>query len=154
MSTGTQTRGQLVSRYDRLKRRVQTVKLPQGLFLDILDVTRATLDMFPITAGQPSTGLELPSSEDVESFITDLLPSPAAVLTESFYQAHLFAVACLYEAPELYECFPGIESVMESLGFSAEEYSNKSIRTHVWLAELLGCDKDTIMAAVGMYKSS
>ena len=69
MRTGTQTRGQLVTRYDRLKRRVETVKLPDGLFLEILNVTRTTLEMFPIVAGHASTGIELLSSEDVESFM-------------------------------------------------------------------------------------
>ena len=47
-----------------------------------------------------------------ESFLLDLLLSPAYVLTGSFYQAPLVSAACLYEAAELYGCFPGIETVM------------------------------------------
>lgn len=75
MSTGSTTRGQLAAHYDCIKRRLDTVKLRNGLQMNLLGVAKAALEMFPIDASFPTT--TLPDPDEVAELITSLLPSPS-----------------------------------------------------------------------------
>lgn len=80
MSTGTTTGGQLASHYDRIKRGVDTVKIENGLQTDLVGVSKAVLEMFPIDQSSPTT--KLPDLDEIAEHMQSVLPFPEKVLTD------------------------------------------------------------------------
>ena len=152
MSSTTQSRGQMVARYDRLKKRVELVKVSDAVSTALVDMAKTTLEMFPVTA--TSTVATLSSAwDDVESFMKSISPSPSEIFTEDFFKNPLFPVVALHDIAALYGCPPTEDLMMDSLGLPSQDKGNKSIKTHVWFADFLECDKETIVEIVQSYKS-
>ena len=153
MSSGTTTRAQVSAHYDRLKRRVETVIPREDLLKELVDVAKAVLDMFPID-GSASASTAMPDPEEVEEFMQSLLPSPVDVFTDSFFRAPLFALVSLYKVADLYGCVAPQYPLYGHLELTDVERANKNIAAHVWFADFLGCDGETILACLARYKDS
>ena len=103
MSSGTTTRGQLSAHYDRLKRRVETVTLREGLLKELVGVAKDVLDMYPID-GSASASATMPDPDEVEECMQSLLPSPVEVFTNAFFRSPLFALVTLFKIADFYGC--------------------------------------------------
>ena len=153
MSSGTTTRGQLFAHYDRLKRRVDTVTVRDDLLTELVGVAKAVLDMYQIESSD-SASTAIPDHDEVAEFMQSLLPSPVEVLTDSFFRSPLFALVSLFKVADLYGCFAPQDPIYYHLELSHSERNNKNIAAHVWFADFLGCDSETILASVARYKES
>ena len=153
MSSNTQTRGQIVARYERLKKRMEIVKVSDDMSKSLIGVAKTTIEMFPVTATAPATTVSMPSWDDAEAFMKSLAPSPSEVFTEDFFKRPLFPVVTLHDVAKFYGCPPIPEVIIESLGLSPQERENKNIKIHIWFADFLECDRDMILDVVRSYKS-
>ena len=151
MSCGTTTRGQLATHYERLRKRVNNVTLPDGLQKDLVSVAKAALDIHPITS-PASAAAAMSEAEEVEELIKSLLPSPADIRTNGFFRAPLFALVTLHNVVEFYGCKCPQEPIYEMLCLSDEDKGNKNVAVHVWFADFIDCDRETILAAVDRFK--
>ena len=153
MSSGTTTRGQLATHYEHLRKRVNNVTIPDGLQKDLVSVAKAALDMHPITS-PASAAAAILEADEVEERIKSLLPSPADILTNGFFRAPLFALVTLHNVVEFYGCMCPQEAIYEMPSLSDEDKGNRDVAVHVWFAEFIDCDRETILAAVDRFKST
>ena len=152
MSSGIPTRGQLATHYERQRKRVNNVTLPDGLQKDLVSVAKAALDMHPITS-PASAAAAMPDAEEVEELIKSLLPSPAHILTNGFFRAPLLALVTRHFVG-FYGCKCPQEPIYEMLSLSDEGKGNRNVAVHVWFADFIDYDRETILAAVDRFKST
>ena len=153
MSSRTTTRGQLSAHYDRLKRRVETVTLREGLVKELVGVAKAALDMYPID-GSVSASAAMPDPYKVQEFMQSLLPSPFEVFTNSFIRSPFLALVTLFKIADFYGCVAPQDPLHDHLELGQADRNNKNIAAHVWFADFLGCDSETIFESVARYKDS
>ena len=88
----------------------------------------------------------------MQETLSSLMPAPEVLLTEDFIKSLLFLVTHLRDVARLYDFAHVEEGLLNSLELSESDKSNKSIMTHVWFPEFLGCDLNTIQAAVALFR--
>ena len=96
----------------------------------------------------------MPDAEEVEELIKSLPPSPADILNNRFFRAPLFALVTLHNVVEFYGCKCPQDPIYEMLCLSDEDKGNKNVAVHVWFADSIDCDRETILAAVDRFKST
>ena len=130
MRSGTTTRSQLATHYERLRKRANNVTLPDVLQKDMVSVAKAALDMHQITNPASATAA-MPDAEELEELIKSLPPSPADMLASGFFRAPLFALVNLHNVVEFYGCNCSKELIYEMLSLSDEEKGNRNVAVHV-----------------------
>lgn len=109
------------------------------------------LDMHPIDSADTASSMT-PESEEVEVLMQSLLPSPAEILTDSFFRSPTFALVPLLKVAKFYGSLTLQDQLHDCLLLSDADRYNKIIAAHVWFADFIGCDSGTILACVARYK--
>lgn len=129
------------------------MRLLEGYQKDLVHVVKAALDMFliPYAASTQST---MPEPEEVEELLKTFLPSPVETITVLFFRAPLYAIVTLYNVAQFYGCVCPQEPSYHLLAFSDEDRGNKNVAVHVWFADFIGCDRETVLASVERFKET
>ena len=104
--------------------------------------------MYSITTNITLSPAAFPNPDEVEALMKNFLRSPVHVLTEIFFRAPIFAVCTVREVAGLYRCTTAEAAVLDSHYLKYQNKSNANIKIHVWFADLLDCDWDTVLATV------
>ncbi|CAN8067903.1 unnamed protein product [Agarophyton chilense] len=150
-SSGVLSKAQATARYNRLVRNAKNVHISTQASLPLLNAAQTLLDVYPVT-GHGSTPASLPNAEQVKEYLQSLLPPSTKIYTETFFKEPLFAAIFLFDLAKLYGFSDITENFIENLNLSAQDRSDKSIETHIWLAQFLNLSPKDIIAVVEMYK--
>ena len=146
------TRGQIAARHARLKKSATVVEPVTDIAKQLRDSALYVLDIYPLSDSSDGSAQFLSDSEEVRETLSRLMPAPEILLTEDFIKSPLFPVTVLRGVARLYDFAHVEEELLTSLELRESDRSNKSIMTHVWFLEFLGCDLNTIQAAVGLFR--
>ena len=146
------TRGQIAARHARIKKSTTVVRPATQLGQQLRDIALFVLEIYPLSDGTDSSAHVLPDPEDVKETMSNLMPAPDAILTEELIKSPLFPIATLHDIARLFE-FGGVrDNLLDSLEITEIDRENKSVMTHIWFLDFLGCDTDTIQAALAIYR--
>lgn len=115
--------------YTRLMKRISVVKLTDDVSKILVGVSRSTLEMYPVTSTSSPTAM--PTSDEVESFMQSLVPSPTEVFSGSFFRNPLFSVVTLHDVAKYYDCLPFDACMLDSIGFSNEDKKQEHLDAFV-----------------------
>ena len=152
MRSGATTRGQLLTHYERLKKRVENMRLSDALQTDLVAVAKAVLGIYPILSSS-STSSRMPDAEELEERIQNLLTSPVDIFNDRFFRAPLFPVVTFHNAAAFYGWVCPQEPIFDMLNLSDDDKSNNNGAIHAWFTESMGCDRETNLAAVDRFRN-
>lgn len=90
----------------------------------------------------------------MQELIATLLPPPAEIFTDDFFQSPLFPVASLYDVASLYGCATDHTEIGLDIELSHEDANNRSVISLLWLVNTLICDSVTAKEVLDKYKIS
>ena len=149
------TKSQATERYSNLVRKSEgsSPVTENELVTTFLNVFSATLSMWSLK-GSGSTSVSPSSPRLVLIHIRDHLPSLNSIYTTDYFDTPVYGFSMLYYLCKLYKCAIIPTEKLEFLDLSDLEREDRSIMTHLFIAQVLGLDSSAMRSVLDRHKKT